>query len=108
MLLKCENSKAVVLKNISCCSLLTAVFLVGCASSTGVVSKGNNAYYITIRSPQLSFGPPVSQKAETYKEASEFCSSKDLDFEQIDIKETNQIFGRHGSAELTFRCVSKK
>ena len=108
MLLNCDNSKAVVFKKIFCGSLWAATFLVGCASSTGVVSKGNNAYYITIRSPQVSFGPPVSQKAETYKEANEFCSSKDLDFEQIDIKETNQIFGRHGSAELTFRCVSKK
>lgn len=108
MLLKCANSKAVLFRKISCGSLLAAIFLVGCASSTGVVSKGNDAYYIAISSPQVSFGPPISQKAETYKEANEFCSSRDLSFEQIDIKETNQIFGRHGSAELTFRCVSKK
>lgn len=85
MMLNCDKSKVVKFKKISCASLLAATFLVGCASSTGVVSKGNNAYYITISSPQVSFGPPISQKAETYKEANEFCLSKDLTFEQIEI-----------------------
>ncbi len=89
-------------------SLLTALVLLGCATSTGVVPIGAGVYYITIQSPQVSFGPPVSQKAEAYKQANEFCGSNNAAFEQVDIKEVNQIFGRHGSVQLSFKCVAKK
>ncbi len=89
-------------------SLLSSLVLLGCATSTGVVPIGAGVYYITIQSPQVSFGPPVSQKAEAYKQANEYCQSSDSIFEQVDMKEVNQIFGRHGSVQLSFKCVPKK
>ena len=87
---------------------VVAITLVGCSTSTGVVPVGDNAYYVSIRGPQLSFGPPVAQKADAYKEANEYCSALGLRMEQVEIKEVNQVFGRHGSAQLTFKCIKSR
>lgn len=87
---------------------VVAITLVGCSTSTGVVPVGNNAYYVSIRGPQVSFGPPVAQKADAYKEANEYCSALGLRMEQVEIKEVNQVFGRHGSAQLTFKCIKSR
>ena len=62
---------------------------------------------ISIQSPQVSFGPPVTQKAEAYKQANEYCTKQNKYLETIELKEVNQVFGRHGSVQLTFKCVSK-
>ena len=67
------------------------------------MDKGNN--YVSVQSPQVSFGPPVAQKAEAYKQANEFCANQNMKMETVELKEVNQIFGRHGSVELTFRCT---
>lgn len=85
-----------------------AIALLGCSTSTGVVPIGDNAYYVSIRAPQVSFGPPVTQKADAYKEANDYCASLGLAMEQVEVKEVNQVFGRHGSAQLTFKCSPRK
>ena len=66
-----------------------------------------DTYFMTIQSPQVSFGPPVEQEAEVYKQANELCSKDGLFVETVDLKEVNQVFGRHGGAHLTFKCVSE-
>ena len=83
------------------------VLISGCTVNSGIIPMDKDTYFISIQSPQVSFGPPVGQKADAYKEANEFCYKQNKDLETVDIKEVNQIFGRHGSAHLTFRCVSK-
>jgi len=88
--------------------LIPLVILIsGCTTNSGIIPMDKGTYFISIRSPQLSFGPPVEQKADAYKQANLFCSEKKMLLETVDIKEINQVFGRHGSAQLTFRCVSK-
>jgi len=81
------------------------LLLVSCATSTGILNIGNEAYMVAKRAPQVSFGPPIQQKADVYAQANEFCSRKGLVIETVKLEEVNQIFGRHGSATLTFRCV---
>ena len=83
-----------------------ALALSGCASSTGVVPMDQGTYSIAKRSPQVSFGPPVTQKADVYTEANAFCRQQAKVVETIKLDEVHQVFGRHGSASLTFRCVA--
>lgn len=80
--------------------------LSGCASSTGVIPMDQGTYSIAKRSPQVSFGPPVTQKADVYTEANAFCRQQAKVVETIKLDEVHQVFGRHGSASLTFRCVA--
>jgi hypothetical protein len=88
-------------------SITAAVILVGCTKSSGIIPVGKDTYYISEQSPQVSFGPPVEQKAEVYRQANSYCSSQSRDLVIIELKEVNQVFGRHGSAHLTFRCEEK-
>ena len=88
-------------------TLAFAALISGCAINSGVVPLDKGTYYVSVQSPQVSFGPPVSQKADAYKQANAFCSNEQKMLETIDLKEVNQVFGRHGSVQVTFRCVSK-
>lgn len=81
------------------------ITLSACATSTGVIAVDKGTYYVSKRGPQVSFGPPVAQKADVYREANEFCDKREKVVETVDLVEVNQVFGRHGSASLTFRCV---
>jgi hypothetical protein len=82
-----------------------SVFLLSACSSTGVIPMDQGTYYISKSSPQVSFGPPVTQKAEIYKEANDFCARQGKSVETIKLEELDQVFGRHASASLTFRCT---
>ena len=81
------------------------VLLTGCTKDSGIIRVDGDKYFISIQSPQVSFGPPVEQKAEVYRQANDFCEKDGLVLETIELREVNQVFGRHGSAHLTFRCV---
>ena len=81
--------------------------LASCATNSGIVPVDNGGYYISISSPQVSFGPPIKQKAEAYETATEFCTDKKQTLKTVNLKEINQVFGRHASVELTFQCVPK-
>jgi hypothetical protein len=94
--------------------LIISVFLVvlcgvsiGCTKDSGIIKMDGDTYFISIQSPQVSFGPPVEQKAEVYRRANGFCSENGLSVETVELREVNQVFGRHGSAHLTFKCVSE-
>ena len=87
--------------------VFVSLILVGCTASSGVIAVDKEIYYISKRSPQVSFGPPVAQKADIYRDANEFCDKQGKAVETVDLIEVNQVFGRHGSASLTFRCVPK-
>jgi hypothetical protein len=96
------------MKRIIFVSVIAIISISGCASRSGVVSMGNETYYVSVRSPQISFGPPITQKAEVFKQANQYCEEQGKKLETVDLKEVNQIFGRHASAQLTFRCVSEQ
>ena len=83
---------------------LVVLISLGCAKPK-VVQMDGETYLVQKRSAQLSFGPPVKQREEVYTIANEFCASQGKVVETINLELVNQIFGRHGSASLQFRCV---
>ena len=78
-----------------------------CSTNTGVIPIGKDTYYITKRSVQFLYGPPVSQKAAVYREANAFCEQHGKALETVKLDEVSQIPLRLGSASLTFRCVPR-
>ena len=87
--------------------LILIIILSGCTKNTGIIETDKNSFFISIQSPQVSFGPPVQQKADAYKQANDFCSKKGKTLHTIEAREVNQVFGRHGSFHLTFSCFSE-
>ena len=85
--------------------LILVLFIAGCSTRSGIIPVGSDELYVSVRAPQVSFGPPVSQKIEVYKTANAHCESQGKKMEVIKMEEVNQVFGRHGSAGLTFKCV---
>jgi hypothetical protein len=85
--------------------LICLLLLTSCAKNTGILRIDNGTYMVAKQAPQVSFGPPIQQRADIYKQANEFCAQKDLTVETVKLEEVNQVFGRHGSATLTFKCV---
>ena len=82
--------------------IVTLVLLAGCASP--VVSAGPDTHYI-------SYGPlPIwmsaaKAKADCYQQANAWCAARGLVMVPVSDNEVNAVFGRAGSAELTFRAV---
>lgn len=85
--------------------VILIIILCGCTKNSGIIKTDKNTFFISIQSPQVSFGPPVQQKADAYEQANEFCSQKGKVVHTIEAREVNQVFGRHGSFHLTFSCV---
>lgn len=86
-------------------SLITFVFLAGCASS-GPVQVGNNTYMITKQSAGGLAVPGVVVKGDIIGEANTFCSKSGKQTELISSDSKNAIpFVRMSSAEITFRCI---
>ena len=79
--------------------------IAACTKDTGILETSTGIYLISISAPQVSFGPPIQQKADAYEQATEFCRKKGRRLETIDLQEVNQVFGRHGSVSLEFMCV---
>ncbi|MCU1617906.1 MAG: hypothetical protein JWO98_5446 [Frankiales bacterium] len=84
--------------------LLVALFLTGCASTTGVVSMGKDAYMIAREDngPAASLG---SIKASTFKEAGAFCSGQGKTMQVTKESDTPRSFGQFPQTTLQFTCV---
>ena len=52
-------------------------------------------------------GVSLSNKAEVYREANEFCSAKGLEVETLNVITTPARPAQLGSTELHFRCVTR-
>lgn len=85
---------------------MTTLALVGCAS-TGIVPMDSGSYFISKKSPQVGFGPPVGIKGEVYTEANAFCGKDGKAVETIKLEETNAGLAQSAAVTLQFRCVSK-
>jgi hypothetical protein len=88
-----------------CFGLIVIFALLAGCKSTGVVSLGQDAYFIGKKDGSPGIGVSLSNKAAVYKEANEFCSSKGLELLVINEKVTPAVPARLGSTELNFRCV---
>ena len=85
----------------ACCGF----FLVSCASNSGVVSIGDDEYFIA---KQASTGFPGTGaiKTEALKEAGAYCKSqgKSLDIINLDENEGPFVLGKYPRVEITFNC----
>lgn len=84
--------------------LALALLLAGCASTTGVVSMGKDAYMIAREdnSPAASLG---AIKASTFKEAGAFCSGLGKTMQVTKENDTPRSFGQFPQTTLQFTCV---
>jgi len=84
---------------------LICLFLVSCASNSGVVSIGDDEYFIA---KQASTGFPGTGgiKTDALKEAGAYCKSqnKSLDIIDLDENEGPFVLGKYPRVELTFNC----
>jgi hypothetical protein len=84
--------------------LLVALILTGCASTTGVVSMGKDAYMVAREDngPAASLG---AIKAATFKEAGAFCSGQGKTMQVTKESDTPRSFGTFPQTTLQFTCV---
>ena len=78
--------------------------LVGC-SSTGVIPMDRDSYMIGKKDGMPGLGVSLSNKAEVYKEANEFCANKNLEVQTLRVITTSAKPGVLGYTELQFKCV---
>lgn len=84
--------------------LSAALLVAGCASTTGVVSMGNDTYMIAREDngPAASLG---AIKAATLKEAGAFCSSQGKSMQVTKENDTPRSFGQFPQTTLQFQCT---
>jgi hypothetical protein len=86
--------------------ILLVTSIAGCAS-TGVVPMDKDSYLIGKKDGSPGLGVSLSNKAEVYKEANDFCSAKGLEVETLNVITTPARPAQLGSTELQFRCVQR-
>lgn len=84
--------------------LTIAILMTGCASITGVVSMGEDAYMIAREdnSPAASLG---TIKATTFKEAAAFCSGHGKAMQVTKESDMPRSLGKFPQTTLQFTCV---
>jgi hypothetical protein len=85
---------------------LISIFGIGACQSTGVIPMDHGTYMIGKKDGSPGLGVSLSNKAEVYKEANAFCSEKSLVVETIKVTVAPAKFGKLGSTELEFKCVT--
>ena len=80
------------------------VVLTACAS-TGVIPMDRDSYFIGKKDGTPGIGISLSNKAEVYREANDFCRAKNLEVETLRVSVTPSMPGQLGSTELHFKCV---
>lgn len=84
--------------------VLVCLALVGCASTSDVVSVGSDTYMVSAHGVMgYSSGP--EQKAKAYRSAEDFCKARGKVSQPVSESETPSGFGRVASGEVKFRCV---
>ena len=84
---------------------VVCVFLMSCASNSGVVSIGDNEYFIA-RQAATGFPGTGGIKTDVLEEASAHCKSqgKSLDIIDLDENEGPFVLGKYPRVEITFIC----
>ncbi len=86
---------------------LTLVFLVGCASNSGVRPMGGNTYIVT-RQAATGFSGAGTLKADAVSEAARFCEAQGRILKVVAVTEAQPpyIFGNFPKAEVVFKALS--
>jgi len=83
---------------------LLMVILAGCASTTGVISTGNNLYMVSREDngPAASLG---ALKAATMKDASAHCTGQGKSMQILRESDTPRSLGQFPQTTLHFACI---
>ena len=83
---------------------LAAALLAGCASNTGVLSTGPNAYSISVERSGFSGGRAAARKV-AFTAAADFCRAKSLQSEVLEANPFGGTFESDTGLDLAFTCV---
>ena len=86
--------------------IIVGLFVIGC-TSTGVIPIDKDSYMIGKKDGAPGLGVSLTNKAEVYKEANEFCSAKNLEVETLRVVTEPARPAQLGYTELQFKCVQK-
>ncbi|WP_373991905.1 hypothetical protein [Duganella sp. BuS-21] len=84
--------------------LLSTLFISGCASTTGIIPTGQNAFMISKDDNSLT-ASVVALKADVYKEAAAYCTSQGKDFKMVSESDTPRALGQIPRTALHFTCT---
>ncbi len=89
--------------------LTTIILLAGCASNSGVVQIGQDTFMVS-RQAATGFSGSGDLKAETFREANQYCASQNKSLQVVSTSEAKPpyIFGNFPKAELQFMCLDAK
>lgn len=78
----------------------------GCASNSGVVSMGQDTYFVS-RQAASAFSGMGTLKAEAIGEAGQFCGAKGKAVQMVSENDAKPpyIFGNFPKTEIQFKCV---
>ncbi len=83
---------------------LAVVLLAGCASNTGVLPTGPNAYSISVDRPGFDGGRAAARKV-AFTAAADFCRAKSLQSEVLEANPFGGTFESDTGLDLAFTCV---
>ena len=83
---------------------LVAALLAGCASNTGVLQTGPNAYSISVERSGLSGGRAAARKL-AFTAAEDSCRAKSLQSQVLEASPFGGTFESDTGLDLAFTCV---
>jgi hypothetical protein len=84
--------------------LFAVAATLGCASTTGVVSVGENSYSV-MRSDYGPLGNLNDVKAQAYKDAASFCASQGKKLNVVSTTGVPRALAQFPEAEVKFSCI---
>ena len=84
--------------------ILVALLLAGCASNTGVLPTGPNAYSISVERPGLDGGRAAARRI-AFTQAAEYCRAKTLQSQVLEANPFGGTFESDTGLDLAFTCV---
>lgn len=87
--------------------ILLCFVLTGCATNSGVIADGKDAYIVLV-SGGHGFSSAGVLKIDAYQKANAYCLKQDKQLETISEKTTQAgVLANSSEAELKFRCIAK-
>lgn len=86
-------------------SVMFLVLLTACASSSGVVSTGQDTYMIVGTAGNFGSNSADAVSVELYREATAYCAERKKKFIRVNVAGRDGNFGRNASSKLEFKCV---
>lgn len=85
---------------------IVALLTLASCKSTGVIPMDGDSYFIGKKDGAPGLGVSLSNKADVYREANDFCREKGLEVQTLNVTVKPAYPGMLGSTELHFRCTA--